>query len=297
MNRRRPAILAAVAVTIGLLGLAAQSAIHENERKEECLGVPSAHPLLQSRAARGDAAAENELGVSYECGKGVQRDDALALKWYGRAADQGVAVAQNNMGRMYARGQGVRRDYVEAMKWFQKAAAQGNAEAMNNVGRLYGEGKGVSKDRIEALKWMYLAIDHYSDETTQEPDYATHNRDGLASTMSQSDVAEAKRRAALVATDGGRPQWMGRDQYDLLSKLGIDPTKDIAEKGNYHWRWKAARRLAAAAYHCPAGSTVDISRSIVLLTAPPDTLCEGPNGTQIEFLKLHPDGSAEPLAE
>lgn len=297
MNRRRAAILAAVAVTVGLLGVTARSAIQEHARNAECLGAPPATALLQSRAELGDSAAENDLGASYECGSGVRRDDASALKWYGRAADHGNAVAQNNMGRVYARGQGVQRDYVEAMKWFQEAAAQGNPEAMNNLGRIYGEGHGVSKDRIEALKWMYLAFARYSAENIQEPDYATYNRDGLTSTMSQSEVAEAQRRAAIATENGGRPRWIRQDRYDLLSKLGIDPARDIADKGNYHWRWRAARRLTVAAYQCPAGSTVDISRSIVLLTAPPDTLCEGPNGTQVKFLKMHPDGSAEPLPE
>lgn len=296
VNRRRAVILAAVVVVAVLLGLAVRSALQENDRNAECLGVAPAHPLLQASAARGDPVAENGLGVAYECGKGVPRDDALALKWYGRAADQGVAVAQNNMGRLYARGQGVQRDYVEAMKWFQKAAAQGDAEAMNNVGRLYGEGHGVAKDRVEALKWMYLAFNRYSLENTQEPDYATHNRVGLASTMSQSEVADAWRRAK-VAANGGRPPWMGQDQYDLLTKLGIDPANDIEQKGNYHWRWRTTRGLVVASYRCPAGSTVDISRSIVLLTAPTDRLCEGPKGTRFEFLKLHPDGSAEPFPE
>ena len=61
----------------------------------------------------------------YDNGDGVPEDNAEAVKWYRKAAEQGDAVAQTNLGAMYAKGEGVPEDYVRALAWFNLAAAQG----------------------------------------------------------------------------------------------------------------------------------------------------------------------------
>ena len=73
----------------------------------------------------------------YAEGRGVARDDAEAVRWYRKAAQQGYAIAQTILGFMYAEGEGVTRDDAEAVRWFRKAAEQGNAEA-RKVLRLRG---------------------------------------------------------------------------------------------------------------------------------------------------------------
>ena len=40
----------------------------------------------------------------YANGRGVEQDDAEAVKWYRLAAEQGGAAAQFNLGWMYANG-------------------------------------------------------------------------------------------------------------------------------------------------------------------------------------------------
>ena len=46
-------------------------------------------------AEKGDADAQNELGFAYANGEGVVKNEAEAVKWYRKAADQGVvAVVQ-----------------------------------------------------------------------------------------------------------------------------------------------------------------------------------------------------------
>jgi len=52
-------------------------------------------------ADTGDAAAQNRLGLIYQNGEGVSQDDAEAIRWYLKAAEQGHADAQNNLGLMY----------------------------------------------------------------------------------------------------------------------------------------------------------------------------------------------------
>ena len=66
-----------------------------------------------------------KLGVAYELGQGVPQDDAAAVSWYRRAAEQGDSLGQLNLGVAYWNGRGVPQDYVEAHMWFNLAAAQG----------------------------------------------------------------------------------------------------------------------------------------------------------------------------
>jgi uncharacterized protein len=72
----------------------------------------------------------------YDAGRGVAEDDAEAVKWYRKAAEQGHAMAQSNLGVMYGNGQGVAQDDVMGYMWFNLAAAQGNERAKENKGIL-----------------------------------------------------------------------------------------------------------------------------------------------------------------
>ena len=62
-----------------------------------------------------------QLGRSYFAAK----DDAQALAWFRKSADQGYALAQVSLGVIYAEGLGVPKDDAQAVAWFRKAADQG----------------------------------------------------------------------------------------------------------------------------------------------------------------------------
>ena len=68
----------------------------------------------------------------YANGEGVPEDDAKAVYWWRKAAEQGVADAQTNLGLMHANGEGVPEDDVQAYAWFSIAVAQGYEEAKKN---------------------------------------------------------------------------------------------------------------------------------------------------------------------
>ena len=88
----------------------------------------------------------------YASGRGVAKDDAQAVAWYRKAADQGLALAQINLGVMYANGRGVAKDDDEAVAWCRKAADQGLALAQNNLGGMYANGRGVAKDEARGRR-------------------------------------------------------------------------------------------------------------------------------------------------
>ena len=83
-------------------------------------------------AKQGDADAQFSLGVMYEKGEGVAKDNKAAVKWYTLAAEQGLADAQFNLGVMYANGTGVIKDNVYAHLWWNIAASSGDEDASEN---------------------------------------------------------------------------------------------------------------------------------------------------------------------
>lgn len=69
------------------------------------------------------------MGSCYKDGQGVAKDEAEAVKWYLKAAEQGDVRAQFLLGMCYEEGEGVTKGDAEAVKWYQKAAEQGHANS------------------------------------------------------------------------------------------------------------------------------------------------------------------------
>ena len=61
----------------------------------------------------------------YENGRGVEKSNTEAVKWYRKSAEQGHATAQKNLAWMYREGRGVERSNAEAIKWYRKAEQNG----------------------------------------------------------------------------------------------------------------------------------------------------------------------------
>jgi TPR repeat protein len=159
----------------------------------------------QTRAEKGDAAAEYCLGHVYFEGEGVPRDYDEALSWYRRAADQGYALAEASLGYMYLQGTGVARDYGEAIRWFTKAADQGNANAEYNLGSIYRSGNGVTQDFEKAVYWYKKAASQDDANAEYGIGFMLFNGQGI-----QQDRAQAAHEYRLAANQG-----LARAEYDL----------------------------------------------------------------------------------
>ena len=68
----------------------------------------------------------------YANGRGVPEDDATAVKWYTKAAEQGRALSQVRLGYWYANRADAPENDVMAYMWWNLAAAQGNEKAKEN---------------------------------------------------------------------------------------------------------------------------------------------------------------------
>ncbi len=144
--------------------------------------------IFRQFADRGNAIAQNNLGLIYDYGKGVAQDYAEAAKWYRKAADQGYVRAQSNLGVMYDKGWGVAQDYGEALRWYRKAADQGYALAQDNLGTMYHFGTGVTRDYVQAHMWFTLAV-------AKGEILARKLRDSLAKQMTPAQIAVAQKLA------------------------------------------------------------------------------------------------------
>lgn len=84
---------------------------------------------LQKRAEQGDVDAQKSLGINYEIGWGVPKDEAQAVFWYRKAAEQGDVFAQFELGLLYMNGTVIPKDNEIAYLWFLLSSAQGSEAA------------------------------------------------------------------------------------------------------------------------------------------------------------------------
>ncbi|MCE9605305.1 MAG: sel1 repeat family protein [Planctomycetia bacterium] len=114
---------------------------------------------LQAKAEKGDAAAQYELAGRYAGGKGIEKDEQAALKWYLKAAERDYVPAYISLGSIYSHGFGVKQDWAESIRWFRKGALAGNRIAQHNLGLDYNYAHGVEQDFAEAAHWFRLGAE------------------------------------------------------------------------------------------------------------------------------------------
>ncbi|MGH8119281.1 MAG: SPOR domain-containing protein [Gammaproteobacteria bacterium] len=115
--------------------------------------------ILQPLAEQGNSQAQAMLGMMYDNGQGVDRDQKVALQWYIKAAEQGMPVAQHDVGVRYFQGIGVEQNYQEAAKWWEQAANAGLADSRFNLGLMYYRGLGVKTDYPKAAEHFRKAAE------------------------------------------------------------------------------------------------------------------------------------------
>ena len=84
----------------------------------------------------------------------MAKESPLALKTLQELGEQDHALSQYFLGQLYSEGKGVEKNEEEAFKWYKKAAENGDSGSAHEVGRRYKMGIGVKKDENEAQKWF-----------------------------------------------------------------------------------------------------------------------------------------------
>lgn len=112
-----------------------------------------------ARAEQNDAAAQFNLAERYRTGGGLLQDHAIAVQWYGRAAELGNASAQNQLGKSFYEGLGVPQDAAKALFWLGAAADQGAAQHIFDLAIVLEKGVDAAPNPEQAARLYATAAD------------------------------------------------------------------------------------------------------------------------------------------
>lgn len=158
-------------------------------------------------AEQGDADSEYAIGQYYEYDG---NDIKLAIEWYKKAAEQGHVDAQMKMKNCYGNGEGLEKDLTQAFEWAEKAAEQGDAKAQCYLGRCYKEGLGVEANKNTAIEWYEKAAEQGDAEAQCEMGKCY---DMWATTKLKMGLNELNEEKALEWYKKARDQGYAEAQY------------------------------------------------------------------------------------
>ncbi len=119
-------------------------------------GAAALVPIFQ-KAESSDPSAEFTVGAIYRDGREVAKDDAIALTWFTRSAEQGYVEAQYALGVMYESCCGANdSDYTSAIAWLQIAANSGHVlagqELENLLAQIDNEQRAEARLLLDAIE-------------------------------------------------------------------------------------------------------------------------------------------------
>jgi len=203
-------------------------------------------PLIKKAAEHGNAHAQGILGRMYINGEeGVPKNDALALSWARKSAEQGDVDGENvyadllTMGNLYTKAKNIPPpNPAEGFVWWQKAAAQGSPRAEVAVGDAYYFGLVVPRNIEEAIRWYGRAI-----KQNYGPAFSTLGKlleDGAGDELPKNVALAANAYQQGADLEDGRCEWYLALLYDRGEGVAKDHAKAIAlikkaaQDGDYH---------------------------------------------------------------
>ena len=97
----------------------------------------------------------NNIGYSYACGWGVERDEKMATYYYELAAMEGFSTARHNLGdREYDAG-----NYDRALKHHMIAVRGGDTDSVKEIQRMYKDGHATKVHYANALQSYQVYLD------------------------------------------------------------------------------------------------------------------------------------------
>jgi TPR repeat protein len=158
-----------------LVNSSAVAGFEEGITAYQANNMPLAYKEFRAAAEEGHADSQFNVGLMFEQGIGVGKDEKEAIVWYRKAAVQGNELAQYNLAVLYENGRGTAVDFEQANEWYRKASAQGDPLAIGNLGMLYLRGQGVKENTIAGLALLLVSA-------TMDSSPQNHARQNIAST-------------------------------------------------------------------------------------------------------------------
>jgi hypothetical protein len=123
--------------------------------------------------------------------RNARGDYAGAIRLWRPLANAGDVNAEYNMGVMYDMGHGVPKNDVQAAAWYRKAADKGMGNAMINLVALIAGHARSPADLVPAYMWLVIAQNH--DPSVASDVEQDMNR--MMSLMSRRQIAQAENMA------------------------------------------------------------------------------------------------------
>lgn len=109
--------------------------------------------LIRQSAEQGWPAAQYNLGLLYEQGYYVEKDEHLAFEWYSKTAEKESTEGMTAVGLCYYKGMGVTHDLEQALTWLTKAAEGQDMRAQLLLAEIYAKDERCH-DKDKALHWF-----------------------------------------------------------------------------------------------------------------------------------------------
>ena len=108
-------------------------------------------------AEQGNPEAQYKVGEMYELGKGVKKDEQVALTWFEKAAAQDHKKSIYKLLYLEIKSNGLNDFTKTQLGVLRQESASGNAHAQYFLGKMYAAGVGVPKSLNNALTWLNKA--------------------------------------------------------------------------------------------------------------------------------------------
>jgi TPR repeat protein len=160
----------------------------------------------------GSDTSYHNLGVMFNSGRGVKKDQTKAAYYFRKAADMGYAGSQNNLGWAYYKGEGVEKNYGLAIYWITRAIEQGEPFAYSSLGEMRLYAHGFPPDDVEAYKWIILADKSLPRGKAQDDNELLLKQ--LKNRMQPDEIAKAESLSKL---------WKPLKQTDVIMENKCEP--------------------------------------------------------------------------
>ena len=191
----------------------------------------------EKSAQQGYMNAQCNFATMYLNGLGVVKDEKKAFIWYEKSAQQGYMYAQCNFAIMYLNGVGTIKDEKQAFFWYEKAAQQENIEAQAQLGYMYLKGLGTSKNEKQAFFWSEKAVQQGYMQAQVQLGYMYENGEGTVKDIKQ----------AIIYYERAAQQGDARAQYFLGEMYEIGQNVPKNEQQAFIWFMEAAKQGVAKA--------------------------------------------------
>ena len=108
------------------------------------------------------------LALAYEHGRGVAKNQSIALEYYEQGAEIGHASSMHSLACYYLRGDIVEQNMKMGFELIIRAALLGNGLAMRDAGRCYQFGNGCMGNMKKAVAWYKKALEIIDDDELAE---------------------------------------------------------------------------------------------------------------------------------